>query len=174
LPTATIQSYVENALRIREQSDRTYLALGKTSPWENENIPPVAEENVEDLQELVGFKKMDTVSLCKELPEGATTSYPTVKYRGKTWKLVPDADAHSEEAYHVFFSTVITGDDLPLGEYRQVGVYTNIVSDATILLPDSTDLSGRTLFFYDNRERFNRTDRVTVTESFIINMRATE
>lgn len=174
MPTATIQSYVENALRIREQADNTYLALGKTSPWENESIPPVAEEDIADLQELVGFKKMDNVSLCKPLADGEGTNFATVKYRGTTWALIPDEKAHEEEAYHVYFSTVITGDDLPSGEYRQVGVYTNIQSDATILLPGNSDLSGRTLFFYDNRERFNRTDRVTVTESFIINMRATE
>lgn len=173
MPTATIQSYVENALRIKEQAEKTFLALGKTSPWENENTPPVADEALTDLEDLVGFKRMDVVSLCKELPEGATTSYPTVKYRGMTWKLVPDADAHYEEAYHVYFSCKVEENDLPSGEYRQVGVYTNVSSQKAILLPGDLDLEDRTLFFYDNRERFNRTDRVTVTESFIINTRGT-
>lgn len=174
MPTATIQSYVENALRIREQAEVTYLAIGKSSPWENESMPPVAEENVTDLQEVIGYKKMDRVSLCKPLVEGEGTNYPTVNYRGTTWALIPDEMAQEEQAYHVYFSCTIQEDSFPLGEYRQVGVYTNITSTKSILLPGDIDLTGRTLFFYDNRERFNRTARVTVTESFIINMRATD
>lgn len=173
MPTATIQSYIENALRIREQASKTFLAIGKTSPWENESIPPVAEETESDLQEIIGYKKMDRVSLCKPLSEGETTTYPTVKYKGTEWALIPDEDAHEQEAYHVYFSSTIRETDLPSGEYRQVGVYTNIGTDKDILLPGDSALSNRTLFFYENRERFNRTDRVIVTESFIINTRAT-
>ena len=174
LATATIQSYVENALRIREQANNTFLALGKTSPWENESMPPVAEEDVTDLQELVGFKRMDNVSLCRPVHEGEGTSYPKVSYKGTTWALIPDGEAHNEGAYHIYFTCRVDENDLPSGEYRQVGVYTNIESDKDILLPDDSNLEDRTLFFYDNRERFNRTDRVTVTESFIINTRGAE
>lgn len=174
MPTATIQSYVENALRIREQFNETYLALGRTSRWENENIPPVPDEHVTDLQELIGFKRMDTVSLCKPIQEGESTRYPTVNYRGTRWALIPDDKAHEQEAYHIYFSCRVAENDLPSGEYRQVGVYTNIKSDKNILLPGDSDLQGRTLFFYDNRERFNRTDRVTVTETFVVNTRGTE
>lgn len=173
MATATITAYVDAALALLAKSNTTYVAIGKTSAWENENIPPMPEEKVKDIQEIVGYKKMGTVSLCKQLKDDETTNYPTITYKGTKWALIPKEKAHEEGAFSLYLSVDIMGKDLPSGEYRQVGVYTDLVpkdSKKTSLLPEDVKTKGK-LQFYDNRQRFNRTDNVTVTERFVISMK---
>lgn len=172
MPTATITAYVDSALALLEKASSTYLAIGKTSEWENENIPPMPEADLTNIQELIGFKKMDNISLCRPLGDTETTNYPTVDYRGSTWVLIPKEEAHAEKAYWLYFATTITGTELPTGEYRQVGVYTGLktTTDKEALLPTEVTDNGN-LQFYDNRQQFNRTDKITVTERFIISMK---
>lgn len=169
MATATIQAYVDSAINLYNKRDNTYLAIGKTSEWENELLPPLPEENITDLQELVGFKKMDRVSLCKPLSQGQTTNFPTVEYRGVTWALVPVENAQDEEAYYVFFEALIRGDVLPPSEYRQVGIYTDVPSSNNTV-PVNTGRQG-ILYVYDNRQRFNRTQNTSAREAFILNMK---
>lgn len=173
MATATVQAYVENAKLIAKQADKTYLALGKTTPWENENIPPVPDERTYNIEEIIGFKRMEVVSLCRPLSNGEETNYPTVRYLGGTWVLIPEDKAQEEEAYHIYYSAKVNPDDMPLGEYRQVGVYIGIDSTKTLLTPEDREVNNRILYFYDNRKQFNRTQQVNVTESFIINTRNT-
>ena len=173
MPTATIRAYVENAKLIVKEKNKIYLAIRKKTPWNNENIPPMPEEEADDLEEIIGFKKMSTVSLCRPMRDGETTVHPKVKYLGKTWVLVPEDKAQEEEAFHVYFSVRINPEDMPLGEYRQVGVYTGIEEGKEIYIPSDKEVKNRILYFYDNRRQFNRTEKVRVTESFIINTRNT-
>lgn len=172
MPTATTTAYVDSALALLAKSETTYLALGKKTPWENESIPPMAEEDITDIQEIIGFKKMDTVSLCRPLGAGETTNYPTITYKGSNWVLIPKEKAHEEGAYHLYFATTVTGTELPTGTYRQVGVYTELKTSAQkkALLPGEVTSRGK-LQFYDNRQQFNRTDRITVTERFVVSMK---
>lgn len=172
MATATTQAYVESAMHLYDQRDNTYLAIGRTSAWENEELPPLPEEEIEHLDELVGFKRMDRISLCKPLREGETTNLPTVDYRGTTWALVPRDQAQEEEAHWVFYEARIRGTVLPPSEYRQVGVYINVPSTNDTVSIEQ----GRQglLYFYDNRLRFNRSEDVTATERFILNMKGNE
>lgn len=173
MPTATLQSYVENAKLIMSKEEGLYIALGRTEPWQNEAMPDSAEEDRTDLDDIIGFKKPERISLCRPVHEGEQTSYPIVDYLGRKWALIPTEAAQDEGAYHIYMTTRIDPDDFPLGEYRQVGVYIHIDSDKEILLPNDPETEGRMLYFYDNRQRFNRTEQVSVTESFIINTRNT-
>ena len=173
MATATVKAFVENAKLIVNQANNTYLALGKKTPWENENVPPVPDEETENIEEIIGYKKMKVVSLCRPLSNGEQTNYPTVKYLGGTWALIPEDKAQEEEAYHIYYSTTINPEDMSLGEYRQVGVYIGINTSKEILTPKDNEVKNRVLYFYDNRKQFNRTDQVNVTESFIINTRNT-
>lgn len=173
LPTATTQAHVDAALYLKNKAATTYMALGKTSAWTNENIPPIPTESKTTLDELIGFKKMDTVSLCRPLAANETTAYPTISYNSQTWVLVPDAAAQTEKACYVYYEVKIKGTDLPTGEYRQVGVFTDLTRKTgvtkTNLLP--TEVQSRGLLqFYDNRRRQNRTEQVTVIERFIVTL----
>lgn len=171
MATATINAYVSAALDL-VNSTGLYLALGRTTPWENEQLPPVTEEGINQLEELVGFKRMSRVSICRPLLEGETTNLPTVEYKGNTWFLIDNANAYEEEAYYVYMEATVSETDLPPSEYRQVGVYTNVPWEA-VTAPVEEGAKG-TLYYYDNRERFNRTEDVTVTEKFILNLKGNE
>lgn len=125
-----------------------------------------------NIDEIIGYKKMTTVSICKPLVGAEVTTYPVVNYKGTRWALIPTAKAKEENAYHVYYSAEITGRELPVGEYRQVGIYTGLTTKALTpaLIPSEVTSKG-TLQFYDNRQRFNRTEKVNVTERFIISMK---
>lgn len=173
MASPTIQAYVDVALGLVAKAESTYLAIGKTTAWDNESIPPMAEDATLNIEEIIGYKKMGTVSICKPLGAEETTTYPTVKYKGTNWALIPTAKAKEEEAYHVYYTATIAGSELPPSEYRQVGVYTGLTTSVKTpsVLPSEVTKQG-TLQFYDNRQRFNRTDKVTVTERFIISMKS--
>ena len=173
MASPTIQAYVDIALGLVAKASSTYLAIGKSTAWENEKIPPMAVDTTLNIQEIIGFKKMSTVSLCKPLGATETTAYTEVTYNGTRWALIPTAKATEEGAYHVYFSASLTGTELPPGEYRQVGIYVGLTtaSSKTALLPSEITSRG-TLQFYDNRQRFNRTDKVSVTERFIVSMKS--
>ncbi|MEI2421095.1 hypothetical protein V6O07_12550, partial [Arthrospira platensis SPKY2] len=55
---ATNNSRVYASLQLRAKEASTYLVIGKTSAWTNEDAPPQADPNTTTLQEVVGYKKV--------------------------------------------------------------------------------------------------------------------
>lgn len=170
---ATIDARVSASLYYVDQAGSTYLAIGKTTPWTNESAPPAEEQNTSVLQEVIGYKKADKVSLCKPVADGESTSYPTVKYGGKTYALIPKDKAYQEKATLVYFETEVTGTDLPTGFYRQVGMHTGLKPKSGVtksaLLPTEVQSTG-ILQFFANKEPQNRTSEVRISEKFILSV----
>lgn len=170
---ATNNSRVYASLQLRAKEASTYLVIGKTSAWTNEDAPPQADPNTTTLQEVVGYKKVTKMSLCRPFVEGETTTLPTVTYGAKKYVLVPDAQAYTQKAMMVYIEAEIVGEELPLGTYRQVGIHTDVTPKSGVtkkaLLPTEVSSTG-VLQFFENRKQQNRTADVTVREKFIVNM----
>ena len=149
-----------------------YVVIGKTSPWTNETMPPAEDPTTNALQEIVGYKKVSKVSLCRPFIEGETTSLTTVTYGTNKFVLVPNDKAYTEKAMMVYIEAEITGAELPVGTYRQMGIVTDLVpkdNTKTALLPSEVSNSG-TLQFFENRQQQNRTADITVREKVIVSL----
>lgn len=170
---ATTDARVTASLSYVDKMDSSYLAIGKTTPWLNENAPPTEDPNTSVLQEVIGYKKVDKVSLCKPLGTDESTSYPTITYGGKKYALIPRDKAYQEKATLVYYETVLLGTELPNGTYRQVGIHTGLVPKAGVtkraLLPTEVQSTG-ILQFFENKEQQNRTAEVKISEKFILSV----
>lgn len=146
----TIYAHVNRALGFFNQNN-TYFAIGKTTPWADESKPPEPDTNTAKLDGVIGFKKVEVAYMVVPDETG------TIAYRDKTWKVVPPDKAMELKAKHVYLETYIRYDELPLGEYRQIGVYTGLkladgVSPAKFNLLPSEVASHGVLEALDNRK----------------------
>ncbi|WCS68734.1 hypothetical protein Goe19_00930 [Bacillus phage vB_BsuM-Goe19] len=150
----TIGAHVSRALDFFGKQD-IYFAIGRTSPWEDDNNPPSPNSDMTSLDELIGFKKLDSIQLVVPDDSG------TISYRESNWKPVAKEEAYTKKAKWVYIETTIKYDELPLGFYRQIGVYTGLVIKKdvdlgkTALLPDDVENAG-VLEVVDNRKPSNR------------------
>lgn len=176
MATATTNSRIYAALALKSKANSTYLALGKTTPWTNEQIPPASDPEATTLMELIGYKKVSSASLCRPLITGETTTFPIVTYGTAKFVLIPDAEAYRQKAMQVYYEAQIVGDELPLGTYRQTGVFTDVTPKDGVtkdnLLPTEVQNTG-ILQFIENKQYNNRTADGTVKERFIISMENT-
>lgn len=168
----TNTSTVEAVIDFASKAPKMYLAIGKTSPWEIENNPPVETPETKTLTETIGYKQVSRVLPCKEVNEGEKTTYPTVTEGSKTYALIPVEKAFEEVADKVLIETLLSPEDLPTGPYRQVGLFIGLVAKEGYktrpsLLPSQVETEGN-LYMYENREMYNRTDKAKFTETFIV------
>ena len=169
----TINARIQASIDYVNKASNTYIAIGKQTPWTNEQAPPTEDPNASTLQEVIGYKKVAKVSLCKLLAEGETTSYVTVEYAGKKYALIPTNKAFQEKTTLVYYEAEIKGTDLPTGLYRQVGIHTGLTPKSGVtkpnLLPSEVQNTG-ILEFYENKQFQNRTLETKVFERFILNV----
>ncbi|WP_212680096.1 hypothetical protein, partial [Salmonella enterica] len=96
---------------------------------------------------------------------GEETNYSTVTYQGEEWALVPDEQAYEEQATHVYFEGTIEGNELPLGLYRQVGIFTGLEPNEgetnEALTPDKVMNQGL-LEAIENRPPYNRVEQTRI------------
>jgi len=105
-----------------------YYCIGKSTPWPDEENPPAPDPNVSQVDEIIGFKKVEMKHLV--VPDEVNG---TIRYRELMWRIVVPGAVFTEGCRWVFISTEISDSDLPLGSYRQVGVYSGLQVDASVL-----------------------------------------
>lgn len=155
MAVSTIQAHVSRAIDFFNKKE-IYFAIGRTTPWPDEDQPPAEDREATDVQEIIGFKKVEVKYLV--VPDDVNG---TIEYQNTKWRVVPLNQAYQEKARFVFLETTIRYDELPLGTYRQVGVYVDLVradgvpSNKNNLLPEEVDDHG-TLVIIDNRKFSNR------------------
>lgn len=169
----TVAARVSIALFIKSKINSTFIGIGGTEPWENEKLPPEPDQHQKEILTPVGYKKVDKVSLCRRIEREEDAIYPIVHYRGEVWELIPDDKAFEEEATFVYFEAYIRGTEMPQGEYRQVGIFTDFKPKEGVtkaaLSPEEVEDTG-ILEFFENRQRHNRTIETNVVERFIISV----
>lgn len=170
----TNQAHVANAIRLLKEREDMYLAIGKgITPWSNENNPPAEDASTTDISELIGMKKCETVSLARKVLQGEEPTGQVVDYEGERWLLVNEQDAYTENAHYLYIKATLRGAELPVGTYRQVGIYTGVeVKDGvttTAVLPSELDSNG-VLQFYANRSPMTRTNDILTIESWLVKL----
>ena len=152
---STEYSHVQRALEFFNKNS-IYFAIGKSSPWADDNSPPAPDPNDTTLQELIGYKKVETIHMVVPDEQNGTILYRDVK-----WRIVSPDQAFQEKAKWVYIETYIRYDELPLGYYRQVGVFTGLQPASGVpagkfnLLPEEVENPG-VLEIIDNRGPSNR------------------
>lgn len=138
LPIITNTAHCSRALALLEQGG-LYFGLGRTSPWEGENeedfIPPEPDLNAENLDELIGLKKVDRISMV--IPDDSGE----IEYSNIKFKTLSKEEALKKKARWVLVEATIYFEELPPVAYRQIGLFSRVTprtgkEQATILLPD--------------------------------------
>lgn len=170
----TDRAHVASAIRLLGEKEHTYVALGKgKTAWNDDKNPPAEVSSTTDISEVIGMKKCSTVSLCRRLGVNEETAREVITYKGAKWVVVPENLAYAENAHFLYLRATIEGTEIPLGYYRQIGVYTGTSLKhgvtSTGVAPGDINAKG-TLQFYENRQPQNRTASVTTIESFMIEL----
>ena len=144
LPIITNTAHCSRALALVEQGN-IFIGIGKTSPWEGENdegfVPPEPNPDAENLEELVGMKKADRVSLV--VPD----EYGDIEYAKIKFKTLTKDEALRQKSRWVLVESTIYYEELPPVAYRQLGVFSRVQAKEgkdknRILLADDIEDAG--------------------------------
>ena len=147
-----------------------YFALGRSSAWEDEMNPPNEDAGAVALDEVIGYKRYMVKHIVRPVKEEETAD---IKYKNENWKIISSDEALNEGARWVYLDTTIEYDEIPLGFYRQVGLFTGVVVNEGVpegkynLTVDDVADEG-TLEVIDNRQASNRQADQTEKISLIL------
>jgi hypothetical protein len=117
----TIQGRVRRTELFYNDSTDLYMAIGRTSAWVDENDPPSPTGEETNVEEIIGFKKVDQEILVVQDSVGGT-----LNFRGQKWRELPVGDIYTEECHWIYVSASLYGDSLPLDTFRQIGLYSGL------------------------------------------------
>ncbi|MMZ43497.1 hypothetical protein D1872_50490 [compost metagenome] len=151
---STVYGHVSRALDFFKH-ESLYFCIGRTTPWDDETIPPAPDVNTQDVEEAVAFKKVLEKKMVVPDPAG------TIFYMGNMYREITSDQAEAEKCRWVFVSTTLSGSEVPLASFRQVGLYSGLKPKDTVtpgkiaLLPNEVDDTGL-LEVLDNRKVTHR------------------
>jgi hypothetical protein len=128
-----------------------WICIGRTTPWPDENNPPIVSPDILDVEEPVIFKKADVKTF---VVEDTTGEYIV---QGVTYKAVSEEFARNNLVTTILIKATITDTDISDDvTFRQVGLYSKLVPTAgnegkTLLLPSEVEFTGY-LEWVSNRE----------------------
>lgn len=141
MSVVTYKGHTKRAISWYNQ-DNIYLAIGRTSEWEDELNPPIPQPG-DEIEEIVCYKKVEQKYYVVQDDEG------TIFYRGKMYRVINEDEVWSSNCRWVFCSCWLNYDEAPIGVgYRQIGLVTDVkkkegVPDGQyILLPDDIENFG--------------------------------
>lgn len=163
------------ATQMKNELPNLWYAMGRTTAWPNEDIPPAEDMFTTNLDEIIGFKKFEVANLVAPLSniDSSDINGDVISYKSQDWKIVSDADAVKYGARYVYLSVTLNPGDLPYNVYRQVGVYLNVKPLSTVasktntLVPTQVSDSG-TMLGYDNRLFQRYSDNMKITENIVL------
>ena len=124
MATLTDKSKVSNAIRLYNEAQSMYLVLGgKNTEWPNPAVPTVPQSTTTTVPELIGLKRVSTVSLAR--PTNITTGANIVSSGGQNYELVSLANAYAYNATYVYIATDIGQDDFPDKVHRIIALTSN-------------------------------------------------
>ena len=115
----------------------------------------------------IGYKMVEQKYLVVPDPSG------TIDYRGQRWAIVPPNEAYEKGARYVYIMATMRYDELPITDFRQLGVFTGleraggVAGSKANLLPTEVAKTGA-LELIDNRTVITRNINQKETFSFII------
>lgn len=160
LPIVPYSGHSARAIRFSKLND-IYFAIGKPTPWPGDEsapdfIPPEPDMNAITLEELIGMKKTSRVMLVQ--PDDAGE----IVYQDSSWTGVTEEQAIANNARWVMVETTIYYTDFAVNQYRQIGIYSGVVTVPgvdpalkLVLLPEDIQTTG-SLEVLDNRHVVTR------------------
>lgn len=109
-----------------------FIAIGRTSPWPEENNPPYPDETMTEVTELIGLQRVDSYKFAKVIPNPTTLQKKTgVYYKGLYYSVTQDSNIALSEGYTSVMVQVTldrdTVESIPVGvTFRQVGLYVDV------------------------------------------------
>lgn len=109
-----------------------FIAIGRTSPWSDENNPPYPDETQTEITELIGLQRVDSYKFAKVIPNPTTLQKRTgVYYKGLYYATTQDSEIALAEGYTSIMVQVTldrdTVESIPVGvTFRQVGLYIDV------------------------------------------------
>lgn len=152
--TTTVGGHVARALDFVNK-DTLYFGIGKSTPWQEDDIPEPPDILTSEVQEVIGYKKVEHAYLVVPDDNG------DINYRDSRWRIVPPDQALAQGARWVYVDTYIRYTELPIVPYRVVCVISNLLPTAdvapgkTALLPNEV-LDAGIVEVVDNRGAVNR------------------
>lgn len=169
LPIITNTAHCSRALALMEQGN-LFFGIGRTTPWEYENeegfIPPEPDLDAENLDELIGLKKAERVSMV--IPdENGEIEYANIKF-----KTLTKEEALKLKSRWVLIETTIYFEELPPVAYRQIGLFSRVtpvtgMENSNLLLPKDIKDIG-VLEVINNRKAVTRQSDTKDTYFIII------
>ena len=126
-----ISGHVSRALDFYNKSS-IYFVLGKTSAWQSSDDPsisdykPIEPKNTDRIQEILGFRKIDSKYLV--VPDNA---HGELNYAKSKWKIVQPEEAVAKGARWVYITATVDYQEFATNiSYRQLAVTTQLVPKA--------------------------------------------
>lgn len=121
---------VYNALSFKNDNTFWICIAQNVTEWDDEYNPPAESADTQVLTEPISCQRvvLSDIFLVKPV-SGATapTSASEIYFDGDYYTQVDDADAYTENAHHVYMKAILNSDEHPLVEYRQYGLFMNLV-----------------------------------------------
>lgn len=123
---STTRGHVSRAVAFSKEPE-IFFGFGRQTPWENKEeegggeIPDAPSMSATEIEEPIGFKATDRVYLVIPNPE-----HGTIAYKDSKWEVVPLKDAYTKNARHVYIECTLRYDEIPLIDYRQIGILTEL------------------------------------------------
>lgn len=166
--TLTNSSHIQAALNFKSSYANTYISIGRTSAWSDDQNPPACDPSITILDEPIGYKLVGTCSLVRRPLEGETIPETAITYRSESWIIVPDDQAFTQNAKFLYLSSDIVGDELPLSTFRQIGLFTHLSPNNGVtkpnLLPSEVQSIGVLEAFINDVPRTRTIDQTTTLE----------
>ncbi len=124
-----------NAQRFMDVAD-LWLVIGRSTAWPDDENPEVPDVAATEVTEVIGAKVATAQWVYRDDASGTEVFLSNgVVTR---WTIVTTLeDAITNDAHHVLVSSVITGTELPLDTFREIGVYSGL--EATAITPSGQD-----------------------------------
>lgn len=113
-----------------------FIGIGRTSPWSDENNPPVPDEKQTEITELIGLQRVDSYKFAKVIPNPTTLQKKTgIYYKGLYYSVTQDSNIALAEGYTSVMVQVTldrdTVESIPVDvTFRQVGLYVGVNASA--------------------------------------------
>jgi hypothetical protein len=128
-----------------------WICLGRTTPWPDEENPPIADPNTTNITEPIIYKRCEVQSFVVEDPQGEYI------VSGVRYRPITIAQARATMATTILIKATILDNDV--GDevtFRQVGLYSKLIptpgnEPKTKLLPNEVQDPGY-LEWFANRE----------------------
>lgn len=109
-----------------------FIAIGRTTPWEDETNPPRPNEDATEIEELIGLQRVAWIKYAKPIPNPTTLQKKLgIYYKGLYYSVTNDTEIALEDGYtSVMLGVVLDRDTIPaipVGvEFRQIGLYDGV------------------------------------------------